>query len=626
MEKKYIYILYIISVLFFSSCADDLNIAPQGLISDKEIFSDNDKVSAYLNSCYDNLPTKGLGYFNVCRGPVVWSDEAWDANLLTISNDPTALFINGSSSASRYPIIDISGGDDWNYWERYWGSIRTCTKFLTKVNAATIKDEKDRKRWTAEAHLLRAFYYSELLKWYGTGLPIEREEFDFTSNFKDVKRSSYHDVVKFIIEDCDAALNTTELPWRIVDDYEAGRVTKAMAEAIKSRMILYAASPLYCEGKNNWEEAYKINKASLQNLRNNGYDLYKTINYPQTYLSPDAFLPNEGAALYNEYFNQVMSYSPNPVDRETIFQCKNLSFADQIWNVDGIGCQHGGTFPTQELVDAYETKNGMPILNLEKPYKDEEHRQPNLNLDNTMYDEKNPYENRDPRFYASIYYNGSKRNSYWEFDEPAECFENYPASQGTRTRIIATWVGEPETGLSNDNYATRTGYYMRKFLHPFAGADNPISGANFKMFRLGEVILNFAEAAAEYNQLDEARDAVNEIRRRVGMPDLPTGLNKDELILRIKNERRVELAMEEDRFFDIRRWQNPSGDLSATEKWVTAMEIHPDGNGGYTYTRRPVRNTERKCYSNKFLKAPIPMNEVNRMKTATGENWQNPGW
>jgi len=99
------------------------------------------------------------------------------------------------------------------------------------------------------------------------------------------------------------------------------------------------------------------------------------------------------------------------------------------------------------------------------------------------------------------------------------------------------------------------------------------------------------------------------------------------LILRIKNERRVEMAMEENRYFDIRRWTESDGDLEKTDKWVTAMYItRKDGLEGYTYTRRPVQENPRECWTNKYLKMPVPEKEVNIMLSVTGENWQNPNW
>src|SRR5690606_28669094 len=216
------------------------------------------------------------------------------------------------------------------------------------------------------AHLLRAYYYHELLKWYGAALPIVREPYEFDADFSEIQKPTYYELTKFIMEDCDVALATAELPWRITTDGEAYRLTKALAEAIKSKMILFAASPQNNEGQDRWAEAYEVNKQSLANLRSNGYELYNKVNFPQTYLSDIAFIgpdKNEKAALYNEYFTQNMQYSGAPVDRETIYQSRDGQ--GNIWNIDGIGSQDGyksGTCPSQELVDAYETVDGQPVL------------------------------------------------------------------------------------------------------------------------------------------------------------------------------------------------------------------------------------------------------------------------
>lgn len=606
--------------------------APDGKLTIDEIFADNDKVGAFLNSCYTNMPAKGTRYFFWSRGPVVWSDEAWDTDAEAEPWIMAGRMYNGDASANNHPVTNISAdAGNGNYYARYWNAIRNCSVFISRIDKATVSSEADRKRWKAEAHLLRAYYYSELLKWFGPSLAIEKVPYNFTDDFSKLKKESYYDVAKFIMSDCDVALATAELPWRITTDSEAGRVNKAMAEAIKSKMILFAASPLNNAGNDYWQEAYTVNKTSLANLKANGYELYNKVNFPQTFLSDVAFLgPNKNVqtALYNEYFCTNMAYSSNPVDKETIYQSREGQ--GNIWNIDGIGAQDGyksGTCPSQELVDAYETTDGQPVLNLATPYLDEQHLQPNYNTANTLYKRNDPYANRDPRFYASIYYNGSKRKCFWSFPEVPQSFENYPAKPGNRTRIIATYVGEPQTGIhATIRKATRTGYFERKFLHPNAGGDNPVGGANAKLFRLGEVILNFAEAAAQAGKLDEATAAVNEIRTRAGMPNLPSSLTKDELILRIRNERRVELAMEENRYFDIRRWSSPTGDLSKTDRWVTAMAITRQPDGTFTYARRTVRANERKNYTNKFLWVPIPLNEANALQASTGVNWQNPGW
>lgn len=620
--------LIFLMTLFLLSCSDILNQAPDGKISLEEIFRDDEKTAAYLNTCYLFIPGEGKSYYFTMRGPVDWSDEAWDTDAEAEPTLASGILYSGkTSSSSHFTNIRADAGNG-NYWARMWEGIHKCSIFLNYIDNANVKNEENRSRWKAEAHLLRAYYYMVLLKFFGCPLPIVREAHGYQDDFSKTTRSSYYEVVQFIIEDCDAALSSPNLPWRITSGSESFRFTKAVAETIKSRMSLYAASPLYNDGNNYWEEAYKISKEALSNLQEAGYALYDKINFSTWKDNPDIFLPNDHAKLFNEYFCNSMGFETNPTDKETIYQ---TNAGQDGFGTEAVGAQGGyksGSCPSQEIVDCFETIDGQPILDLSKPYKDEiTHLQPNFNINNTLYDEQNPYENRDPRFYASIYYNGSKRKCYWPFDETKENIENYPANKGYRTRIIATWEGEPQTGRSPiTRKATRTGYFLRKFIHPNAGQEViNASMARAKVMRLAEIYLNLAEAAAEANHIEEAYKAVNTIRRRVNMPDLPKGLSKEELILRIRNERRVELAFEAHRYFDVRRWLKPNEDLEKTDRWITAIHITRNADGSYTYRRGPV-SKERLCYQNKYLKFPIPINESNIMLGLTGEKWQNPGW
>src|SRR5690625_5368954 len=132
-----------------------------------------------------------------------------------------------------------------------------CNIFLSESNEANVNSDKDRKRMKAEAHVLRAYFYHELLKWYGGSIPILREPVEFDADFSKLEKASFYEVSKFIEEDCNEAIATDELPWRITSG-ESYRVTKALAEAIKSKMILFAASPLHNDGENYWEEGYQI--------------------------------------------------------------------------------------------------------------------------------------------------------------------------------------------------------------------------------------------------------------------------------------------------------------------------------------------------------------------------------
>lgn len=623
------------------SCSDVLNQAPDGKISLEEVFGDNDKTKYYLNTCYSGINAKGCLYFFWSRGPVNWCDDSWDADDLDVSWAASRRYYDGNASASDFPA-NYNAGDSGNEsvsWARSFQRIRNCAVFLQNIPNAKVNSESDRSRWTAEAHILRAYYYSELLMWFGCSLPIIREPYTYDADFSKVERSSFHDVVEFIVEDCDAALACEELPWRITTDSEAMRMTKAVAWAIKSRMTLFAASPLYNDGNNYWEEAYSVNKAAVQALESNGYALYDKLNQAAVWGDEKAYLPTAASQYFNEYFCNSGAYAADPADKETIYQLRDGANLD-LANVDGIGAILGyktGTCPSQELVDAFETIDGQPVLDLAKPYLDEQHLKPNYNSSNTTYDKNNPYANRDPRFYATVYYNGSKRYCNWSTEAEKISFENLGQGKGENVRIITTWdayedaegniINSPEPLMGRSmtgRTPTRTGYFQRKFLHPNSGVEMRLNGARHKDYRLAEIYLNFAEAAMEAGHTDEAITYVNKVRARAGMPGLPAGLSGENLRQRIHNERRVEFALEGNRYFDVRRWHKPDEDLSATDRWITGAHITHMQDGTYKYERTILK--ERQCYTNKWLKMPIPLTEVNNMRAITGEDWQNPGW
>lgn len=623
------------------SCSDVLNQAPDGKISLEEVFGDNDKTMYYLNTCYSGINAKGCLYFFWSRGPVNWCDDSWDADDLDVSWAASRRYYDGNASASDFPA-NYNAGDSGNEsvsWARSFQRIRNCAVFLLNIPNAKVNSESDRSRWTAEAHILRAYYYSELLMWFGCYLPIIREPYTYDADFSKVERSSFHDVVEFIVEDCDAALACEELPWRITTDSEAMRMTKAVAWAIKSRMTLFAASPLYNDGNNYWEEAYSVNKAAVQALESNGYALYDKLNQAAVWGDEKAYLPTAASQYFNEYFCNSGAYAADPADKETIYQLRDGANLD-LANVDGIGAILGyktGTCPSQELVDAFETIDGQPVLDLAKPYLDEQHLKPNYNSSNTTYDKNNPYANRDPRFYATVYYNGSKRYCNWSTEAEKKSFENLGQGKGENVRIITTWdayedaegniINSPEPLMGRSmtgRTPTRTGYFQRKFLHPNSGVEMRLNGARHKDYRLAEIYLNFAEAAMEAGHTDEAITYVNKVRARAGMPGLPAGLSGENLRQRIHNERRVEFALEGNRYFDVRRWHKPDEDLSATDRWITGAHITHMQDGTYKYERTILK--ERQCYTNKWLKMPIPLTEVNNMRAITGEDWQNPGW
>ncbi|SCM59051.1 putative protein {ECO:0000313/EMBL:KKB45213,1} [Petrimonas mucosa] len=580
--------------------------APDGNMQMEDVLSDPDKVEALLNTCYNNIPQKGYSYWFFESLVVAASDDGYTSD--EAQGVPTTGLYSDNNSASNHHLRDAHdghGGGNTGYWNRSWEQIRLCSQFIELIDQAAVNKETDRGRFKAEARVLRAFFYMELIKWFGK-VPVLESTIPFDADFSTMTRASVYDVAKFIVADCDAALAEPNLPWRIDNPNDAMRVTKALALALKTKAMLFAASPLHNEGQNHWEEAYTTAKDAVTRLKANGYELFTKTTQPAVY--------GDGpAAAFRQLVTQNADYSATPRDKETIFQVRSGSVF--VWHIGYIGSNMAntykcGTSPTQELVDAFETIDGQPVLNLAKPYHDEKHLEPNYNTANTVYDPNNPYANRDPRLYQTVLINGSVIQ-----------FDSKPVT-------IETYIGGAHQ-LSFDvtnRGSSRTGYYHCKMVTPGASGNNQINNSNWKYYRLGETILDFAEAAAEAGHLEEARSAANEVRARSGMPNLPSGLSQQELILRIRNERRVELAWEEQRYFDLRRWQKPDGDLSETCKWLTAMVITKNGDGTFSYKRQSITNNPRGGWQNRDLLLPLPLNEAATLESVTGQKWQNPGW
>jgi hypothetical protein len=614
MKSKYFNFFNIwIIALFFTvlSCTEVLDVAPDGNLTMEDVLVDPNKTGALLAACYDQIPDKSWNWWYCDNLLVSCSDDAW-----TAWDFQGATFVSlsyaGRASAAFHPIRDGNvmdpftfANNDW-YWPRYWEQIRRCQLVIDLVDKSTIS-EANKQLYKAEARVLKAWFYSELVKYFGK-LPILTEMVPYDNDFSTSKRESVYDVVtKCIAPDCDAAIAATELPWRIDNPANAQRVTKALAHTIKATMYLYAASPLHNEGNNYWEEAYKVCQTAVNELESNGYELFTTCTEPSVFGTGDA-------AAFHQLICREMDYPQNR-DKETIWQNRETGLRVSITECymgsgeQGAGGTCGPT-PSQELIDAFETRNGEPVLDLKQPYLDEKHLQPNFRP-GTGYNDQDPYANRDPRMYVTALLNGTE--IVWNNGNvlKIETFEGGRHSINMNTSLLNV---------------TRTGYFHRKMVPPNASQTNGTNLPLHKHYRLAEVILDYAEAAAEAGHPAEAKAAVDEIRARVKMPPLPNGLSQEELILRVRNERRVELSFEQQRYFDIRRWQKPEGNIESLYKWATGMLIRKQSDGSFTYTRINTSTAPRMGYENRDLLLPLPLNEAALLESVTGEKWQNPGW
>ena len=586
MRKSNLYIALLTAGMLFS-CNKKLDLPTDGRITMDQVFSDYNRTRGYLNSCYGFAPA-----LSVDRAG--FTDEAQDADDITPGSRFQAWYA-GNITTTNYPSVSIDGSP----WGRLYEGIRRCNVFIESIKTATVfATEAEKGGWTAQAHTLRALYYLQLIKRYG-GVPIFDKPLEINHDFSTDKKSTFSEVVKFIIQDCKMALaypnNREGFPWAIYEN-QFGIMSRAVAYAIQSEAVTYAVSPLHSDGTFTMEEATNITAEALAQCLANDYKLFNEV--------PAASVAQNAYALYHF----TSSNDQRAKDKETIYQ---LGAQMRMWEFAGLptnpGVTKAGPNPTQELVDSYEMANGQAPIS---GYSDADQLQPIINTA-SGYDPANPYAGRDPRFYASIYYDGAVR------------FLNQPTGKKVETR-----VGGAEAISTTSRINTRTGYYTRKFNNSASGRTNNADGS-IRLFRLAELYLNFAECAYQSVGPDavvsagslnmSARDAVSAVRARVNMPAFPAGMSKEAFEDKYRNERRIELAFEDHRFFDVRRWKI----LDQTDKSVTGMRIEGTGNSA-TYTR--FKLGDRNAFSEKYLLYPIDQEEVNKVINLTGQNWQNPGW
>ncbi len=612
--KKYVIILS--AILFtgaLNSCKDALDLPDDGRISYESIWADRNRTMGYLNACYGQTG-------------IITSSYGFDYASYTA--DAQSVQDNTATSGPMRWYSGIIGANNWlftNCWSNMFNGIRYCNVFIQALPTATAFAQPEEKEgWLAQAKCLRALYYFYLIQSYGS-VPLSTEPYEFDHDFSKDTKAPVWQVVQQILKDTDEALaapgaddisaTSIGFRWALGDNY-GGMMHRALAYAIRSRAILLAVSPLHANEEGNpytWEDAAKITKEALDQCLTHNYELFNQL----------PLIPTDAKNAYENYF--LTAYSLNrTTDKETIEGVVGLS----MW--DGYGLpttekqSSAGMSPSQELVDCYETADGCAII---KEYN-ENHLRPTF-TDEALasgYDDQNPYENRDPRFYVTFYYNGALR--HWDDTETVAIYDNAPED-------ISCAIHE-----SLQQY-TRTGYYIRKYNKHNSSYEKPADG-QMRMWRLAELYLNFAEAANEAygptyvvssgvaNSTDmSAVDAVNEVRNRAGMCDVRSQYTTDPgtFRARIRNERRVEFAFEPVYFYDIRRWKTltngPTEQFSETV--VTGMRATKNEvDGTFKYSRFVV--SERLCNQEKYLLFPLPTSEVNKMYGLTGVNWQNPGY
>lgn len=522
-----------------TACENDvLDKGPLDVIDESIVWSDPQTAELYLNDLYNYMSS-----YNI-----------WD-NMDNMSD----LTEGGHSwlGCYTYNYGEVSASyDPYGKWS-YYTQIRRVNNLLDHSDMLT-GDQAMIDRVIGQAVYLRAFFYFYLVRAYG-GVPLITHAQSLDENLA-VSRNPYEECVAFIADEMDRAADLLPLQW---DGPNIGRPTKGAALAIKARMLLYAASPLNNPENDlsKWQAAADAAKAVIDL---DVYDLYP--EYDKLFLDD-----NNQEVIFDIQWAYPYRVTSDPAE---------IVSAEFIINPQGLNGAFGMNRPTQEYVDMFEMANGKPITD-----------------PTSGYDPEKPYEGRDPRFYASIFYNGVS----WR-DDTVQTFINGKHGPGVADLY--------ETG------STMTGYYCRKFTDPSIPCVYLVDEiqANWILIRYAEVLLNYAEAQIALGNEEEARTYINAVRERVGMP--PTNASGADLVEMYRNERTVELGMEEHRYFDIRRWKIAEDVLNG---YVHKMTIEKNDDGTFSYA---VEEMSPRSFPERMYWQPIPIDEIRKNPNLE----QNPGY
>ncbi len=558
-QFKYIFLL-IFSAFILTNCSEEGLLEETDLdqIDTEKVYSDVERTRAVLIDLYARMREMT----NSSSGSFSRLEDMGTTNSLLDNVTDDGGGMAGKSKALPHVNRMVTGGITssvnflpyTNPWNWFYRAIRNANQFLANVDRSPL-DDTEKKYAKAEARFLRAYYYHELMRWFG-GLVITTDITDPFA-FETTKREDLETTIRFIVAEFDAVAQPGVLP-TVWDDANFGRVTRGAALGYKARTLLYGASPLYKKNGSTvtWQEAANAAK-DLMDL--NIYQLYYDTTDP--------------AKSYTRLFNER-------VNSETILQylrgdnndLYNNFPTEDGWNVN----KEVGTIPTQQFVDCYDMLDGTePITG----YNGDAFS-PVINPA-SGYDEQNPFVNRDPRFKQTILHDRA----------------TWPLVNAVANKMLD--LSKPYRWLS--------GYYLVKYLddridHMKGGN----TSMNFQMMRYAEVLLNYAEAINEASNSAQNRQLavaqLNAIRVRAGITGTldATNFTQEQLRERIRKERRVELCFEEHRFFDIRRW-----DIAKEVLNKPAVGIAKEGG---QYVRIKV---EDRIFNERMNFMPVPLSDVN---------------
>lgn len=590
----------------FYACNDNfLDTTPLDKISSSATWSDGTLAEAFVFSVYSYL---GYGGFEE-QMLAVYTDEA----MFTHAGRNINTFNEGSESPSS-----LSWKSSTYEWGTMYSAIRQANVAIQNIPEATFDDQDLKDKLMGEAYFLRAYYYHQLMRFYG-GVPLIDTPYTLEDDLS-IARNTFGETIEFIVADLDRAANLLNNK-----DEVDGRASRLAALALKSRVLLYAASDLHESSKApsgygtdlhaysggqqaRWQAAQQAAKAVLDLTTGYKTDLNTPVDYETGKTNALALAMGgksavaDAAAASELIFQRTLTSEYQREDNwplgGTHFGVNNGPNGYHNWS---------GNAPIQQLVDDYELMDGTKF-----------------DWDNATH-KADPYADRDPRFYTHVLYDGAP----WK-PRPADVVSIDPydeiqtGSYDDGSGGIINGVDTRESPIENWN-GSRTSYNNRKFIDPDPSLVENLTSHQvipWPFIRYAEAVLNYVEASIELGQEDEARTWMNKIRFRVGMPAVTdTG---EDLKARYRNERRIELAFEEHRYHDARRWLIASETLgrgiqvmNITAKLKTGKSPivpYKHDKSVYDYTYEVQNNTEleNRTWKNKMYYRPISRDEINK--------------
>ncbi|HTE24268.1 RagB/SusD family nutrient uptake outer membrane protein [Flavitalea sp.] len=590
-------ILIFIMTIGLAGCIKNvLDRKPLNILSDQDVWNSETLITVYLAALYDNIP---IGFDKIGAGTV------YESHMTDETSHPWA----GVTLVNNYGSNGLALNSTMYQW------IRKANFFLERVKTSSLTEDQI-KTLTAECRFIRAYYYFDLVKKYG-GMPIIKDVQIFEGNLNELKvpRNKEVEVYEFILAELNDAVS--DLP-ASRDGANENRATKWAALALKSRAMLYAGSiakygSIQLDGLvgipgNNATKYFTESKnASQAIIDGNKYGLYDKL------YNPIAKTGDPSANYQNIFLDEG--------NKEVIFQ-KAYSNPDKRHSFDNTnmpnsyktGCCGNASSPTLEMVESFEYIDGTPgTLAIGGGTKEFNHP-----------DEL--FKDKDPRFNASVLRPESPFNG-----RPVQIYRGVTDTDGTLFQNFSTpFPKDPAVSqVGRDGPVSlgdigKTGFYLKKYLITSTIIAEGRSDQNYIDFRYAEILLNYAEAEFELGtNMQKALDATNQIRNRAGIKILTLAeLTKD----RLRNERKVELAFEDKRFWDLRRWRIGPSLFTNTRIHGLWPYLSYKGAGVYKWTFKRVEGSpldngqvrtfaERDYYSNLSDYIITNANIVN-----------NPGW